>query len=111
MDGHAPLKHHLKKTRAEKGEPLRRTFWSGVIDTLIYPVGFLGVLIALPQAYGVWVLGQTEGVSLITWATWSVLSLVWMAYGFIHRATAIIFIQTCWFFMHLVVTLGILVNS
>jgi uncharacterized protein with PQ loop repeat len=111
MHGTSAYKHHLKRQRAKEGVPLKSTFWAGVIDTLIYPIGFLGVLMALPQAYSVWILGQTEGVSLITWASWSLFSIVWILYGVIHKANAIIFIQSSWLVMHLAVALGILVNS
>lgn len=111
MQGQSALKHHLKRKREDEGQPLARTFWTTVIDMVIYPVGFLGVLMALPQAYSVWVLGQVEGVSLITWASWSLFSIVWILYGVIHRASAIVLIQTCWFVMHLIVAIGIVVNS
>lgn len=111
MEGQTAYKHQLKRMRTEEGRPLGQTFWTGVIDAIIYPIGFLGVLMALPQAYSVWVLGQTEGVSLITWASWSVFSIVWILYGMIHKAYAIVAIQTLWLFMHLAITIGILVNS
>ena len=111
MDGNSSLKHHLKRKRAEKGISLRKTFWTGVIDVLIYPIGFAGVAIALPQAYDIWILGKTDGVSLITWGSWSVFSLVWIAYASIHKAKALLAVQICWFFMHTLVAVGIILNS
>lgn len=110
MEGQV-FKHHFKRKRSENGATLKRTFWVGVIDTVIYPIGFISVLMASPQVYDVWVMGQTEGVSLITWASWTVISVAWFLYGLVHRAYALMFIHTSWFFMHLAVTLGILVNS
>jgi len=111
MDSHGTLKHHLKRKRAENGSSLKKTFWVGVLDVIIYPIGFASLAMALPQAYQVWILGKTDGVSLMTWASWAVFSLFWIAYASVHKARALLTMQIGWFFVHMLVAIGIFVNS
>lgn len=106
---HAPINTHLKRQRAAKGIPLRRTFWSAFIDAAIYPIGTLSLLLTIPQVYDVWVLKQTEGVALITWSMWTVSSFFWLVYGVFHRAHAIVIMQVGWIVLNLLVIMGVLI--
>lgn len=109
---HSPpsLAHHHKQKLIVAGIPLTNTKLSRLVDSLAYPIGLIGLASALPQVYQVWILGDAEGVSIITWSVWTLLSLFWMLYARIHKAHALAFLNTCWFFMHGLVAVGILVN-
>jgi MtN3 and saliva related transmembrane protein len=109
---HSPpsLAHHHKHKSLLAGITLTNTRLSRLVDTLAYPIGLVGLASTLPQAYDIWVLGKTEGVSLLTWSVWACLSLFWILYARVHKAHALAFLNTCWFFMHLFVALGILLK-
>lgn len=111
MNGNTALKHHVKRKRIMKGMPIIDTWLTRVIDVLIYPIGFLSVLMALPQAYDVWILGKTEGVSLVTWASWTFFAMLWTLYGIVHKSRVLILIHGSWIFMNGLVALGLLMNS
>lgn len=107
---HEPVKTQLKKKRERKGIPLNRTFWTGVLDVAIYPIGGLSLLLTIPQVYHVWVLKQTEGIELITWSMWALSSIFWFMYGMVHRAKAVMFMQVGWFILYVLIIVGVLVN-
>lgn len=109
---HSPssLAHRHAQKQLIAGIPLTDTQLSRAVNVLAYPMGLVGLGSAIPQAYAIWILGMTEGVSLITWATWTLLSLFWITYARAHKAHALVFINTCWFFVHGLVTVGIIVN-
>lgn len=111
MNDSGALKHHQKRARALKGLPLVENWVTRVIDVIIYPIGTISLLMTLPQAYEIWILGKTDGVSLLTWATWTFISVFWVLYGVVHKAKPLIFIHGGWFFMNGLVALGILANS
>lgn len=111
MQDNIALKHHQKRARMLGGTPLVNNWVTKIIDVIIYPIGTVSLLMTLPQAYEVWILGHVEGVSLISWASWTVISVFWVIYGLAHKAKALVFIHGGWFFMNGLVALGILVNS
>jgi uncharacterized protein with PQ loop repeat len=103
---HEPISRRVEDKKLRKGEPLTQTFWTGVLDVAIYPVGALSLILTLPQVYDVWVLHEVAGVSVITWSMWTISSIVWVLYGIAHRAAAIVFMQICWITLYLLVISG-----
>ncbi len=108
---HVPIRSHLKKKRAAEGTPLKTTFWTGVLDVVIYPIGGLSLLLTIPQVYHVWVRKETEGIELITWSMWTVSSCFWLMYGIVHKATAIALMQVGWLILYILIIAGVLAFS
>ena len=79
-----------------------------IVDQMAY-FGFISPVMALPQAYIVWQ-GKGNGVSLITWATFFLVSVMWLFYGIKHKLTPIIAIQILWILVNAAVVLGLLVH-
>lgn len=59
-------------------------------NNLILLLAFGTPLLTLPQLLTVWKHRQVEGLSLTTWAGYSVMSLLWLIYGIIHKEKPII---------------------
>jgi uncharacterized protein with PQ loop repeat len=110
MQGNGVLKHHARRQKLLKGQPLVENWATRVMDVIIYPVGFLSVLMTLPQAYDVWILGKTDGLSLVTWASWTFFASLWTLYGVVHKSRVLIVIHGSWIFMNGLVALGIILN-
>jgi uncharacterized protein with PQ loop repeat len=106
---HEGLHHHEKRKKTMMGVPLTQTFWKGVLDVAIYPIGGLSLILTLPQVYEVWVLHKVDGISLITWSMWTLSSFFWCAYGAVHKATAIMFMQIGWIVLYTMVITGVLI--
>lgn len=78
------------------------------LDKFIYIVGALGPIMTLPQAMQVWTTHEVQGLSLISWLSYTILSFFWILYGFVHKEKSIIFAHILWVIADVSVVLGIL---
>lgn len=108
---HVATSHHHKRKHKEKGLPLNQSSLARFIDVTIYPIGIASLLMALPQAYEVWVNQNVVGVSVLTWGLWCIFSLFWITYGYVHKNRLIFYMNIAWFFLQGIITAGIIVHS
>jgi len=77
-----------------------------VLDRLIY-LAALGAPIAnLPQLFQVWSTKSAQGVSLLSWTLFAVISLVWLAYGIEKRDKPIILMYALLVIIQMGIALG-----
>ena len=81
-----------------------------LLDHVVYVAGFVGPVMTLPQIYTVFVLGQTSGVAVATWATYAILDIPWIVYGLVHREQVIVFTYTLWGIANSLVVVGVLLH-
>ena len=85
--------HHLHKRKRiyQKHEPyphpdkLKRYY-----DKFMFFIAFLCPLINLPQLFDIWLEKNASGVSFASWTGFSIISVVWLFYGILHRSKPII---------------------
>lgn len=111
MGMHIATAHHHVRKRFEAGKDLPKTPLARFIDLVIYPIGIASLLMALPQAYEVWVNKSVLGVSIATWGLWTVFSLFWILYGYVHKNWLIFGMNICWFVLQGFITVGIYLHS
>lgn len=76
-----------------------------VLSALIYLIAAVGPLSSLPQIIEIWVTDKSaEGVSLITWLLFTLMSMVWLWYGITKRDRPLIISNALW-----IITDGIIV--
>ena len=83
--------------------------YKNFLDKIIYLVSFLGPLFTIPQVMAVWVEKDATGVSLFSWASYSVLAFVWLLYGIAHKEKPIIFANVLWIIMDLLIVIGVVI--
>lgn len=108
---HVATAHHHARKRFEAGKGLPQTPLARFIDVAIYPIGIASLLMALPQAYEVWVHQNVVGVSFATWGLWTVFALFWVLYGYVHKNWLIFWLNIGWFLLEGFISVGILVHS
>lgn len=81
-----------------------------ILDAIVYVAGFLGPAFTLPQIYLVYVVGNIEGISIITWGAYALLNIPWIFYGLVHREPVITFTYTLWFVVNTAVVVGVLLR-
>ncbi|MBY0110508.1 hypothetical protein K2Y00_00655 [Patescibacteria group bacterium] len=108
---HVATSHHHKRKHKEKGLPLNESRLARFIDIVIYPIGAASLLMALPQAYEVWVHQNVVGVSLATWGLWTIFSLFWITYGYVHKNRVIFYMNIGWFVLQGFISIGIILHS
>jgi uncharacterized protein with PQ loop repeat len=91
-----------KKRRAAKitRPPLR------VIDRLIYAVAIIEPLFSLPQAYQIYHDKAAANVSILSWAGFEAMTLIWVWYGLVTRDTKVLLYQGLFFVIDGSVLLG-----
>jgi hypothetical protein len=66
------------------------------MERAVFSFGLLNPVAALPQAYNVWVLGQTSGFSRVSVGSALGMALLWVGYGFVNRKRAVWVINGVW---------------
>ncbi len=88
-----PGDHHLH-TRARayrKLEPIPSPEAAKrFLDHIMVFIAIAGPIAALPQIFDVMFTHNVDGLSPATWAAWTVLSVIWLIYGWLHREPPII---------------------
>jgi uncharacterized protein with PQ loop repeat len=102
--------HHLSKRKriSQKLEPYPSPDKiKKFLDRLIYFVVFGGIVMTIPQVFKIWVEKTATGLSLVTWASYLVFSLVWFFYGVIHKERPIIIGNFFWIVLDILIVIGI----
>ncbi|MFA5135575.1 MAG: hypothetical protein WC505_07375 [Patescibacteria group bacterium] len=82
---------HLRKRIHQQHEAFPHPVpWKRLLDRSIYAVGIIGPALGLPQVFKIFIEQQADGVSIITWAGFVVISAIWLFYGFVHKEKPII---------------------
>lgn len=93
---------HFHARRRAKKKP------KTLIDILVYFAVIFGPLMTLPQVVAVWHDGA-KGVSAATWLAYTLVAVIWLAYGLKHQDRPIIALQTLWLIMDVAVVTGVLI--
>jgi len=81
------------------------------LDKLTYASGVLLPLFTLPQAYNVLILGETAGVSIITWGFYLISSALFVIFGFIHKEKLLVITYAPFVVIELLIIIGYFMNS
>ena len=101
--------HHIRKRIHRKHEPFPHpNKWKRFLDRLIYAISIIGPVMTIPQVLAIWVGQNASGVSLVSWVTYLGCVIVWLIYGLVHKEKVIIFSNSLWVFMDVLVVIGIL---
>ena len=82
--------------------------WKRLVDNLIYPVIFFGIIMTIPQITEIWVAKNASGVSAISWASYIVTAGFWLLYGILHRDKPVFFSSAIWIFLEAFIVIGAL---
>jgi uncharacterized protein with PQ loop repeat len=77
-----------------------------VLDKIITGAAILQPLFTIPQVYKIWILKEASGISVFTWGSYFIFSLLWLAYGIIHKQKPIIYTYIFWIILNGLVALG-----
>ena len=82
-----------------------------VIDDCMYAVGVISPILTIPQILQIWSLHKIQGVSLLTWSGYTVMSGVWLLYGLHRKEKPIIFANILSAILDFLIVLGILLQK
>jgi uncharacterized protein with PQ loop repeat len=76
------------------------------IDRLVYFAAILEPLVTIPQVYIIFHDKSAEGVSLLSWLGFQILTAIWIWYGYVHKDKAILIYQGLFFIFQGMVIIG-----
>lgn len=82
-----------------------------LINGGVYAAIILSLSATVPQIMKIWIDGNAEGVSVITWIGFTFSSIFWLIYGLIHQDKAIMISSAGGIMANLVIIAGVLTVS
>jgi uncharacterized protein with PQ loop repeat len=81
------------------------------IDELFYLGGIISPIIAMPQAYKIFVNRSAESVALETWVLYFLGALCMCTYGLVHKQKPILFMNLTVLPVYILIIVGIILYS
>lgn len=78
------------------------------LDDLGYVAVIMGIVMTIPQILTIWVERKVEGVSVVTWVSYSILTMFWIYYGLAHKEKPIIIGNALGLVVNIAIVIGIL---
>lgn len=101
MSQTASFLHH-----AHKNHSLR---FNSIIEKLAYLAGIANPIGTFPQLYQIWMNKDAAGVSLFTWTSFLVISMIMALYGILHHEKPLIMMYSSLIVVNLLIVIGILI--
>lgn len=81
------------------------------IDELFYVGGIISPIIAMPQAYKIFVSKSAESVALETWVLYFLGAVCMCTYGLVHKQKPILFMNLTVLPVYILIIIGIILYS
>lgn len=98
--------HHLQQRKQPSAYP-HPDPRVRALDSLVYFIGIVSPLIAVPQVIEVWVKHNAAGVSFFYWAAQTIGAFIWLTYGMVHKEKPIIITNAMWAALNAIVAVGV----
>ena len=92
-------------------KPISKNTKAKLIDQMMLVASVVHPLSATPQVFKIYATQSAEGVSLLTWMSFMILGLIFLAYGISHGLKPYILAQVLWLIIDFMIVLGILMYS
>jgi uncharacterized protein with PQ loop repeat len=79
-----------------------------LFDRMVVVTSLVAPIMTIPQVVQIWSTQNAQGVSLYTWGTYFIGSLIWITYGIIHKEKPILYSYSLFFIVNGLVVLGVL---
>jgi uncharacterized protein with PQ loop repeat len=77
-----------------------------IIDVIVYVISVVSPILTIPQIFDIYVGKDATGVSALTWGAYTVFTIPWIVYGFIHKEKVLILNNVLWLCANLAVFIG-----
>lgn len=101
---HRERRHGSGNSRISKG--VERS-----VDAATYAVSFVMLAFTVHQVWLIWSTQDASGVSLVAWTAYTLGSLVWTIYGYVHGDRVIIITNFLWLLFCALILVGIVAFS
>jgi len=81
-----------------------------LFDKFIVPLALVAPFMTIPQVLAVWVKGNIDGVSILTWLGYALGSGFWVIYGIIHKEKPLTIANFLLFVFDVSIVIGVLLH-
>ena len=107
--------HHISKRKRFSGiHKVKHAYpaekkWVKWFDKLMLIIAVINPLVTLPQAIKIYTTHTASGLSIFSWAGYTLFAIPWLIYGVIHREKPLIIAYILVFLLNLSVLVGVLI--
>ncbi len=76
-----------------------------IVDKVVYATALIIPIVTIPQAYQIFILKNSTGVSAFSWICYALANIVWTIYGIIHDEKPIIISNVANFVINVIVVI------
>ncbi len=104
MPNRTEVMHH-------KHKGVRKQAYHPIIDKLVYFAAIFSPAMTLDQVWIIWAEKNTAGLSLLTWLSYTIVTLIWLSYGIVHKEKVIILSNIIWIILNIFIVSGIILYT
>jgi uncharacterized protein with PQ loop repeat len=104
--GQGQYRPHFKNHSGKKGS--KHGAKAKIMDDLMYVVALIAPVMTIPQLLQIWNHKGTQGVSLLTWGAYALVSGLWLIYGIVHNEKPFILTQFLLLILDSLIVIGVL---
>ncbi len=102
--------YHIRKRIHQKHEPYPSPDrLTKIYDRIIYIAVIVGPIMNIPQLLRVWMTQDATGVSFISWTGFSIISVIWLGYGMLHKDKPILLMNFSLMIIQALIAIGTLI--
>ena len=79
-----------------------------IVEKVSYIAVALGIIMTVPQIMTIWIEKKVDGVSIVTWVSYSLLTVFWIYYGVLHKEKPIIIGNVLGLLVNIAIVTGVL---
>ena len=79
------------------------------LDRLVLVIAVVGPIMSFPQLFKIFYFQSAEGISLISFALYSILNIPWIIYGFVHKDKPIVVSSLLWLASNVTIAIGAII--
>src|SRR3989344_6779465 len=99
---------HQRKRLHQNLEPYPHPYpWVRFLDRLLVVLAVVGPLTGIPQLYTILSQKSASGVSIVSWSLYTLLTIPWIIYGFVHKEKPIVISSVLWLILDAAVVVAI----
>jgi len=102
--------HHLHTRKRKHNKQLRKYPHPDkkvrFLDRLVLVVAIIGPFMSFPQLFKIFYYQSAAGISVLSFALFSMINIPWIVYGFVHKDNPVVISSLIWFASNVMVAIG-----
>ncbi|MFH0870756.1 MAG: PQ-loop domain-containing transporter [archaeon] len=110
MSRYSPAAHHQhirKRIHTRFQEYPHPDKWVNLLDKLLIVIAVIAPLMNIPQVAKIFIGHNASGISLLSYACFTLFDIPWLIYGIVHKEKPIVLSYSFWLVTNILVVIGV----